>query len=344
MNRTQLLAAAGITMVALLSVAVPRTDIAAQAPSSPEYLALGDSLAVGVGASDATTTAYVPLFHAFLRETLDPSVQLRNLGVSGETSASMIAGGQLAAALAELTSRNRNATRSDDVRVITLDIGGNDVAAVFRGPCAGGLNAACSTAIGATLATFSANLDSILGRLRTAAGPDPKIIVMTYYNALANPACPANPLASQADLVLEGGPGLPNGLNDVIRVTAAAHKAQIADTFGRLGPGEALPDCLHANDAGYRAIAQMFTVGYGPSAVVTPNGPYTSGPNAIVVQGSDSAANVSARVGAASGRPVSTLWVLIGGAYRFYLPATPGIDGGLSLFHGPVVAAVAVLN
>lgn len=48
--------------VACLVAAAFVTAVAAQtAQDGPEYLALGDSLAVGVGASDQNTRGYVPL-------------------------------------------------------------------------------------------------------------------------------------------------------------------------------------------------------------------------------------------------------------------------------------------
>ena len=59
---------------------------------------------------------------------------------------------------------------------------------------------------------------------------------MTYFNALANPGCPANALAAQGDIVLQGGPPLLTGLNPIIRELAAAYGAGVADVYGRVGP------------------------------------------------------------------------------------------------------------
>lgn len=266
-------------------------DASAQGPPSavtPEYLALGDSLAFGVGASDPATTGYVPQVHGYLRGAVDPGaaspppldsvpdafsrkfLRLTNLGVGGpgapaggETSGSMIAGGQLDAAVAELTTRNGNAMPVDDVRVVTLDIGGNDMFAVVP-VCSGGPTPDCATAIGSALATFSANFDFILGELRSAAGPNTTIVVMTYYNPLVNPGCPLNSLASLGDVILEGDAslGLPVGLNDQIRSIAASHDASVAETFGVLGPADVQPDCRHANNGGYGAIADEFIAAF----------------------------------------------------------------------------------
>ena len=212
------------------------------------YVALGDSVAVGVGASDPATTGYVPIFHEFLLAEED-DLALVNLGHGGDTSSELIAHGHLADALAEI--------EEGDVEVVTVTIGGNDVRALIP-VCSQGLTPTCVSAIGTTFATFSGNFDLILRELSTAVDDDAPIIVMTYYNALVHPGCPLNPLAPLGDIALEGGGPLAGGLNDLIRSTAASHGAAAADTYGLLGAAELQPDCVHPNDAGYEAIADEF--------------------------------------------------------------------------------------
>jgi lysophospholipase L1-like esterase len=87
---------------------------------------------------------------------------------------------------------------------------------------------------------------------------------MTYYNPLVNQGCPFSSLAPLGDAILEGAPllGLATGLNDIIRATAAAYDAEVADTFGLLGPSDVQPDCRHANDRGYQIIADEFIAAY----------------------------------------------------------------------------------
>ncbi len=232
--------------------------------SQPEYLALGDSLGVGVGASDPATNGYVPVFRDFLEseDGLDTDLFLNNLSIGGATSTSLISQ-QLSAAVAELEDRNGDKKSKNDVEVVTVAIGGNDVFALLF-VCAGGFTTPCITAVTSTFATFSTNFDLILDELRTAAGPDTTIIVMTYYNSLVNPGCPFNALAPLGDIVLEGGGPLPAGLNDLIRGIAVAHDAEVADLVpggvfpALLGPSHVQPDCLHANDDGYEIIADEF--------------------------------------------------------------------------------------
>lgn len=229
----------------------------------PKYLALGDSLAVGVGATDAATGGYVPRFHAYLEseDGLDTEVILNNLAVSGETSDSLITGGQLNAALEELTA--------GDVRVVTLDIGGNDGLDFLDAPefgfCYPDLDAtACFTAFGEVLSTFGDNFDTILGRLRAAAGANTTITVMTYFNPLRGSGCAPGDLRTLSNIAFEGLPGTPieEGLNDIIRRVAEEHGAEVAelvpDSRPLLEPRQIAADCIHANDTGYEVIAQAF--------------------------------------------------------------------------------------
>ena len=202
-----------------------------------------------MGASDPTTTGYVPLFHQFLLTENGEDTVLINLGHSGDTSSTLISHGHLAAALTQIGS--------GDVTVVSVDIGGNDLFALLP-ICSEGLTPPCLTAVNDTFTTFSNNFDFILDELRMAMDSDAQIMVMTYYNSLLHPGCSFNRLAPVGDIILEGGGPLPEGLNDLIRSIAAIHGAEVAETFGLIGPSGLQPDCLHTNDAGYKIIADAF--------------------------------------------------------------------------------------
>ncbi|MGA8978711.1 MAG: GDSL-type esterase/lipase family protein, partial [Pedococcus sp.] len=155
-----------------------------------------------------------------------------------------------------------------DVRLVTLDIGGNDVARCGFG----GLKSSCT---GPALATLSANLPEITSRLRAAA-PDAEIVVLNYYDPF---------------LVLDllGSSGLGQAsvkelakVNDAIATSAQASGARVADVaaafqttvttpvtvkdLGRLPTNLArilawtwmAPPRFdfHANDAGYAVMAR----------------------------------------------------------------------------------------
>jgi lysophospholipase L1-like esterase len=253
------------------------SDTSYSTGSEPEYLALGDSLGYGYGASDPATKGYVPLFRDYLEseDAWDTDLLLNNLSIPGATSSSLISD-QLSTAVAELVARNGDADNSNDVEVVTIDIGGNDLLAIlWSGTCSGGVTPDCAALISTTFATFSANFDYTLGELRTAAGPSTPIIAMTYYNSLVGAGCPYSSMEPLGDLILEGDPaqGLAVGFNDLIRSIAAAHNVKVADLVpggvfpALLGPSDILPDCVHANDSGYQIIADEFADVFGIRAV-----------------------------------------------------------------------------
>lgn len=258
--------------VAVLVVGVTTATPAAASPpaaGAPLYMALGDSLGVGIGAPrPIATNGYVGLVHAGLRDGLDcagagtgcPQLGLMNLGVSGATTTSLIER-QLPLALAVLQQRNTNDDPADDVRVITVDIGGNDLFRVVE-TCLDGEPSACAADAVDRLLTVSRNLSRILGALRVTAGPDTHIAVMTYYNPL--PGCVLAGLAPLGELVLEGPPG-GLSLNGLIRAIAARYGATVADVHGRIGPAELVGfiDCLHTNGAGHAVLAEAFLTALG---------------------------------------------------------------------------------
>ncbi len=250
---------AALLVVAVL--AIPATA-AADDDASPTYLALGNSLAEGVGASDPAKKAYVPRFGRFLEDRLDVDdgeLNVVNLGVGGATSETLLTD-QLPAAVATIATLNGDGDPDNDVEVITVEIGGNDVFALLAGPCAGGVSPECVAAIEATFTGFATNFGTALGTLRAVAGPDTAIVVMTYYNSLI--ACDLSAFAPLADVVLEGDPAvLPVGLNDLIRIVAGSVPGvAVAETYGQLDASDLVggADCLHPDDSGHKEVASAF--------------------------------------------------------------------------------------
>jgi lysophospholipase L1-like esterase len=101
-------------------------------------------------------------------QTVDPGIQLTNIASAGETTTSFL-GAQLAEAEAFLRANRGH------VPLVTIDIGGNDLAACGTG------NAAC---IAAAFAAIDRNVATIAAGLIAAAGPETRFAMMTYYDPL----------------------------------------------------------------------------------------------------------------------------------------------------------------
>jgi lysophospholipase L1-like esterase len=243
--------------------AAPKSTI----PALPgAYLSLGDSLAYGAGASDPATQGFASLLHRALQpgssgEASRPGdfVNLGRLG--GETSASMVSG-QLPQAIAAILARNLTPSPVDDVRVITISIGGNDFFGLL-GVCQTTTfppdpASQCAQALSQAYAGFAANFAAILAQLKSAAGPDVKVAVLTYYNSL--PACFLAGLAPLAEIGLEGDGAFIPGLNNLIRGIAAQYQAVAVEGYGLLEVGDLVggQDCLHPNDSGHAKLAWVF--------------------------------------------------------------------------------------
>lgn len=243
-------------------VVLPTAAGHAARPSPAGYLALGDSVAAAAGAT-GPELGYVPLLRDALQsarhcgkgQALGCRLELVDLSVGGATTTTLIAN-QLPAATALLQDRNGNATPVDDVRLITLTIGGNDLFRPVIAACQDPTSPLCASTVAAQLQQVATNYAVILGELRAAAGPDTTIAVTTYYNGLAAPGCPVATLSGLAQVVLEGGGGVPAGLNDIIRATAAAYGAVVVETAPVVEPAEIRPDCLHPTDEGHADIAE----------------------------------------------------------------------------------------
>ena len=172
--------AVAAALCSVLVAAGPSAQAGGSAPDS--YLALGDSLAVGLHPGRGETQrGYVDVLARRVRKSTIPELALRNVGCPGETTRSMItgerspcaypAGSQLQAAV------NFLAAHPGDVAVVTIDIGANDL-----------LNR-CLQRSGLIAKTCAADLAPRLEDRVTqivdalsSAGPGVPILGMNYYD------------------------------------------------------------------------------------------------------------------------------------------------------------------
>ncbi|HEX2914897.1 MAG TPA: SGNH/GDSL hydrolase family protein [Chloroflexia bacterium] len=230
-----------------------------------EYLALGDSVAYGVGAPVPNQQGYAGIFYANYLKRIQPEILVyRNMAIPGETSQSFIDGSkgqsQLQNALNELDAA---AGAGRKISPITLTIGGNDMLGARGKP-----NSERETA----LSRFDQNLNRILSALRSKAG-QADIIVTTYYNPYA--------FSTGGD---DTETAWVKRFDDVIRKRAGEHNAKVADfytpiaghernltwiTFGDVHPtltGHSLLAQAVWKASGYDTTAPLLKLTYSPLA------------------------------------------------------------------------------
>ena len=272
-------------MVVLAVIALAMTALASpalgagnrRARGHPVYLALGDSWAYGQGATDPATDGYVATLHDELRQQWDchPSpwrdscrrLRLESLGrpatdtLPGVT-APLVASEQLPVAIPMLERRNQDRRPRNDVEVVTLQVGGNDVSGPIQEACIGGITPGCLATWMSEMSQLETDLNLVVSELRAAAGADTPIVLGTYDNPV--PYCDLAAIPGAIELgamLLEGTPdGSLDGVHDVVRRVAANYDAGVAEVFGTLNEGDFVggSDCLHVTNSGHAKVAAAF--------------------------------------------------------------------------------------
>lgn len=241
------------------------------------YLALGDSLAAGVGADSGK--GYVDDIYA-KEQKRHSGLVLKNLSCSGATTSSMIngpgcsyrTGTQLGDAEAFLKKHSRHVT------FVTIDIGANDVDECVSGS---GIDMTC---FDNGISAITSNLPLILSGLASAGGSAP-VVGMTYYDPFLaawvlipgssgqSIAQESLTLADQLNSLLSGDFGSGHTA-DVVGAFDTADFALKAKYQGTTVPVNVARICrwthmcttvdFHADDAGHAKIAKAFEKVVGP--------------------------------------------------------------------------------
>jgi lysophospholipase L1-like esterase len=221
----------------LVAVAMTAVACASSSPAEPHtdvktsyYLALGDSLSVGVqpdaaGKSLPTGQGYANQLYAVLHAG-DPGLRLVKLGCSGETTHTMIDGGictyparsQLAEAVSFLHAHRGR------ISLITIDIGANDPDSCITRPSLGAAVSCVTRSFPQTVA----NLTKIMSSLRSAAGARVAIIGMNYYVPALSQWLDG-PLGQQLARLSER---LVVGYNSLLTAVYQHYGARVANVFG----------------------------------------------------------------------------------------------------------------
>ena len=182
------------------------------------YVALGASDAVGVGATYPANESWP----ALVRRALPAETRYLNLGISGAT-------------LGDVVAQELPPALDAQPTVVTLWSGVNDLRA--RVP----------------LATFTAQLDQLLGQLRSAE-PPPLVVVLTIPDLRRLPA-----FAVVEPALLDR---TARAWNAAITAQAQAHGALVVDLYAPAAdlvqhPEYISGDGFHPSSAGYRRIAEL---------------------------------------------------------------------------------------
>jgi lysophospholipase L1-like esterase len=270
-----------LTLAALAATGLAVTgESAATATTTPSihyYVALGDSLSVGYQPGLGNTPrGYTDDLYAALKAK-DPSLQLVKLGCAGETTTTMLKGGRCATYPEGSQIKAAEAflhTHRGQVKLVTLDIGANDVDGCLTG---GNISPSC---ILQGIGTITMNLPQLTARLRLAGGFAPHYTGMNYYDPfLASwlKGSSGQSLARESVLLADIINAMETG---VYRVSGFA-VADVAGAFATndFGNPEKLPNgvtvprnvarvcnwtwmCkvgdIHANDVGYQHLADAF--------------------------------------------------------------------------------------
>lgn len=280
-RRSRLIVGAALLATSLVTGSVPAAATADSGHRHTHYyLSLGNSLAAGyqpdVG-HNVPGVSYADQLYARLKAK-DPGLVHVNLACTGETTTTMIKGGictysgaasQLEAAVHFLKhSRGR-------VTLVTLDIGANDIDGCVMD---GTIDQTC---INKGLATVAHDIPRITHALRTAGGPHPQYVGMTYYNPflaawLTGPSGQALarasvPLADKFNRILARGMHRNRfRIADVARAFQSDHFQPLVNLppFGDLPVNVAIIcrltwECtpfhnIHANEQGHAVIANVF--------------------------------------------------------------------------------------
>jgi len=251
-----------ILVVVLLVGASQGTTLAA--PTSWDYVALGDSLATGYGAFKG----YVPRYEAHIETDTWVAVTRTNLGRNGWTSS------QLLSALSN-DPTFRRATR--EAEIVTWNIGGNDLRAARKsyknGTCGGPKNQDC---LQAAVAKLETNWDAITAEVLELRSTENTIVrTMDIYNPYV-----------RTDIVSDTWPN--DGMNDF--QVFHSYVRQVNDHIASTSNSEGIPyarvylafngtngdedprfkgylsfDGVHPNNTGHRIIAdELRKLGYAP--------------------------------------------------------------------------------
>ncbi len=217
-----------------LNVQAPRPT---EAQSPGIYIALGDSIAAGIGTSLPRERGNAAIVAGWLATLTGNTVPFENLAVPGETAATFMEGGQLQRFHDVIVGSNASGI---PVAAVTLTLGGNEMLA---------LDTTGLSDRRAGLDAFNDQYAAVVAAVRAEIGPDVPLVVTTYYD------------------LTEGNPSIAftdrwwiEQFNAVIRRVAEEQQAMVADVVTRFADDISVythfPFDVHPSNAGHLEIAR----------------------------------------------------------------------------------------
>ncbi len=243
-----------VLFVLALAPFAPPEGAAAKVP--PAYLALGNSHAFGVGATNPAAEGYVALTADALRDGAfaGSGLELVNLSEPDATSTDLVApGGQLERALEEITTREFEGEPGDTIAIITIDIGSSDLSALSEpdSPCFEEVSGGpCRNALNAMLGALQNNLSLVLRELRAAA-PAAQIYVVDAFHPYLESGEPQETLTEIGVQQVNGVIAAASADDDL-----AVRFVTVHDLFQSGGEHWVAPDGVHPNNDGHRVISE----------------------------------------------------------------------------------------
>jgi len=211
------------------------------------YIAVGDSIAAGIGSSLPRERGYAALTHALITQHSGSFVPFESLAVPGETARTFIDNGQLDRFRASV-SRAREGGLG--IHVVTLSLGGNEML---------DLESSGLPDREAGLETFRVSYAEALDAVRVVIGPNVPLVVTTYYDLTEGNSTLTNTDAWWIEQ-----------FNTVIRDQAAERGAAIADIHepftGNIAAWTLYPVDVHPSNAGHLKIAEAVWRTFGNDA------------------------------------------------------------------------------
>lgn len=212
---------------------------AQDSPPDSTYVALGDSIAAGIGSSLPRDHSYPAILGELFSSHIDAPIRTENLAEPGASAAGFLTSDQYV----DFTDLIDDVESIDaPILGVTLTLGGNDVL---------DLRNASDAERGVALAEFETAMPAVVTAIRETIGPDTPLYVSTIYDpTLQNAAIES----SDAWWIAR--------FNEAIRMAAAESDAVLVDLAESLGDEAReltrYPADVHPTNAGHARIAAEF--------------------------------------------------------------------------------------